>query len=265
MAPPPVVPGPAAQPLNPSALLAARDHRPWPLPTEPWALAMSWQDLLFAHWPIDPAAPRARLPAGLTLDTFDGQAWLGIVPFRMSGVRPRGQPALPWLGAFAELNVRTYVRLGEKPGVFFFSLDAANPLAVAVARTWYHLPYFRARMACRARGEAIDYVSRRTHGGAPPAEFRASYRPVAPARPAAPGSLEHWLAERYCLYAVDPRGALYRGEVHHRPWPLQAAEASFAVDTLAASHRLTPRPVSPLLHFSRRLDVLAWSPRRVAP
>src|SRR5262245_21709039 len=164
-------------------------HRPWPLPSGPWVMAQVWQDLLFAHWPIETAALRALVPASLALDTFDGRAWLGVVPFRMSGVRLRATPALPWLSAFAELNVRTYVTAEGKPGVFFFSLDAANPVAVAAARRFFHLPYFRARMSCRPDGDGIHYASRRNHRGAPPAELRGSSRPLGPPARAAAARL----------------------------------------------------------------------------
>jgi len=115
-------------------------HRPWPLPERPWIMTQTWHDLLFAHWPVDKERLRAKLPPGIALDLFDGQAWLGVVPFRMSNVAPRGLPALPWVSAFPELNVRTYVTRDGKPGVYFFSLDAANPLAVQTARTLFHLP-----------------------------------------------------------------------------------------------------------------------------
>ena len=151
-------------------------HRPWPPPSRPWALSQRWHDLLFMHWPVEPRALAALVPAPLELQTFDGRAWLGIVPFRMSDVRLRGLPALPWLSAFPELNVRTYTSLDDKPGVYFFSLDASNPLAVWAARFFFHLPYFRARMAI-AGGAAYDYRSRRVHRGAPPAVFEASYAP----------------------------------------------------------------------------------------
>src|ERR1700687_6083754 len=121
-------------------------HRPWPLPARGWVMAGTWRDLLFAHWPVATTSLRPLVPARLRIDTFDGQAWLAVVPFRMSGVRLRGTPAMPWLSAFPELNVRTYVRCGAKPGVWFFSLDAGNPLAVGIARAWFHLPYYRAWM-----------------------------------------------------------------------------------------------------------------------
>jgi uncharacterized protein YqjF (DUF2071 family) len=227
-------------------------------------MRMTWHDLLFAHWPVAPEVLRARIPSGLQLDTIQGSAWLAVVPFRMSGVTPRGVPALPWLSAFPELNVRTYVTVGDKPGVYFFSLDAGNPVAVAVARRCFHLPYFRARMAAEEEGAGIRYRSERTHRGAPDAQFEGSYQPVGDALRAQPGSLEHWLTERYCLYAVDPRGQVFRGEIHHSPWPLQPAEAEIRVETMARSHGILLPGTRPLLHFARRLEVVAWAPEGVA-
>jgi len=159
-------------------------HRPWPLPSRPWIMAQSWHDLLFAHWPIDSTLLRGHIPAELEIDTFERQAWIAVVPFRMSGVRLRLTPALPLLSAFAELNVRTYVVADKKPGVWFFSLDAQNPVAVAAARAWFHLPYFRARMCCEDREGWIHYASDRTHRGANPAVLHTKYRPTGkPSRP----------------------------------------------------------------------------------
>lgn len=235
------------------------EHRPWPLPSTPWVMAQVWHDLIFAHWPIPAAQMAALLPPGLVLDTWEGEAWVAVVPFRMSGVRPRLLPPLPWLSAFPELNVRTYVRMGDKAGVYFFSLDAANPVAVALARTLYHLPYLRAAMSCEGDGDGIRYRSRRTHTGAPPAELRASYRPVSPIYQATPGTLEAWLVERYCLYSVDRRGRIYRGEIQHAPWPLQKAEADFETNGMAQAPGLDLPDTPPLLHFARRLDVVAWA------
>ena len=240
------------------------DHRPWPLPSQPWVMAQVWHDLLFAHWPIPAAQMAALLPPGLTLDTWEGEAWVAVVPFRMSGVRPRFFPAVPWLSAFPELNVRTYVRVGDKPGVYFFSLDAANPVAVAVARALFHLPYFRAQMDCQAEGQAIRYKSRRTHNGAAPGELGGSYGPTGPVYTVTPGSLEAWLVERYCLYSVDRRGRIFRGEIHHAPWPIQKAEAEFARNSMAQAAGIALPDIPPLLHFARRLDVVAWAIQQVA-
>jgi hypothetical protein len=238
-------------------------HRPWPVPRAPWTMKQVWHDLLFAHWPISVEAMRAAVPSRLELDTFEGRAWLGIVPFRMSGVRPRRLPPVPRLSAFPELNVRTYVTWEGKAEVHFFSLDARNPLAVAIARAWFHLPYFRARMKCESDGNEIRYASVRTHSGAPSADLAVSYRPIGEPFLASPGTLEHWLTERYCLYASVPDGRTWRADIHHPPWPLQAAEARFERNTMGRAHgfELPDRP--PLLHFARRQDVVVWNPVRI--
>ena len=244
-------------------------HRPWPLPDRPWFMFQGWHDLLFAHWPVPQESLAPGLPRGLSLDTFQGQAWISLVPFRMTRVRPRGLPPLPWLSSFPELNLRTYVvareEATEKPGVWFFSLDAANPVAVAVARWLFHLPYFRARMACVPEGEAVRYWSQRTHRSAPPAVFQARYGPSGPVYRTQPGSLEEWLTERYCLYAADGQGRLYRTEIHHAPWPVQPAWAEIQVNSVAQAAGIPLPETPPLLQFARRLDVVAWPPERIFP
>lgn len=238
-------------------------HRPWELPIRPWAMAQSWHDLLFAHWAVPAKTLRPRVPAKLEIDTYEGQAWLGVVPFRMSGVRLRGTPALPWLSAFPELNLRTYVTAGGKPGVWFFSLDAANRAAVAIARAWFHLPYFRARMSCVERDGWIEYKSIRTHRGAACGAFSGRYRAIGEATVAQPGSLEHFLTERYCLYAADGKGRILRGEIHHARWRLQAAEAELTSNTMPEADGINLPQAKPLLHFSKRQDMVAWAPRRI--
>jgi uncharacterized protein YqjF (DUF2071 family) len=233
------------------------------MPRTPWVMRQRWEDLLFAHWTCSRETLRALIPAPLEIDTFESDAWLGVVPFRMSGVGLRGLPGLPGARAFAELNVRTYVRHGDKPGVWFFSLDAASPLAVSMARAWFHLPYYRAEMHVSASGEAVRYSSGRTHAGAPDAAFDARYGPTGPVALAAPGSLEHWLTERYCLYAGARDGRLWRGEIHHAPWPLQPAHAQISLNTMSQAARIELSTAPPLLHFARRLDVRLWAPSRL--
>lgn len=224
---------------------------------------MRWHDLLFMHWPLPPAALRPLIPESLELETYGGAAWLGVVPFRMSRVGPRLARRLPWVSAFPELNVRTYVASEGKAGVWFFSLDAANPLAVRAARRCFHLPYYDARMSCSERDGWIDYRSRRTHRGAAPGEFAGRYRPVGPEYRSTAGELDHWLTERYCLYSAAKDGQLFRGEIHHAPWPLQAAEAEVEVNTVAAQAGIELPDAPPLLHFARFLDVVAWGLERV--
>jgi uncharacterized protein YqjF (DUF2071 family) len=246
------------------AILEQTAHRPWPMPASPWVMTQSWHDLLFAHWPIDAATLASNLPPALELDRFDGKAWLGIVPFHMTNVAPRAVPALPWVSAFPELNVRTYVRVGGKPGVYFFSLDAGNALAVAVARGLFNLPYHQASMDVASVGDTIRYRSRRAEDAGPSAWFAADYQPTGPVRTASPGTLEHFLTERYCLYTVGSGGAPRRVDIHHPPWPLQDATATIRCNTMAAASGLALPDQLPLLHFAKRQDVVAWLPAPAA-
>ena len=222
-------------------------------------MAQTWHDLLFAHWPVAPKALRPLVPAQLSLDTFDGQCWVGVVPFHMSGVRSRALPALPGLSRFPELNVRTYVSLEGKPGVYFFSLDAANLPAVWAARRFYHLPYFHSRMSAEFDGPWIRYDARRYQGQA---EFRGKYRSVGEVRLREKGTLEHWLTERYCLYTVDS-SQVHRAEIHHQPWPLQDAEAEIEINSMALAAGIVLPEDRPLLHFARKLEVLIWPLKKV--
>ena len=239
------------------------DHRPWPLPEGPWIQAQTWNDLLFAHWPVARDDLREKIPPGMELDTFEGEAWLGITPFWMSGVRMRGLPPVPLASQFPELNVRTYVRVDGKPGIFFFSLDAGNALAVTAARSFFFLPYFNARMSVQKEGNRVYYSSSRTDNRGAAAEFTGSYEPTSDVYAALPGTLDHWLTERYCLYTMDPQGYLCRGNIHHFPWPLQLAEAEISKNTMAAASeiRLTDRP--PLLHYAHQLETLIGPLERI--
>jgi uncharacterized protein len=238
-------------------ILGATDHRPYPLPEGRVRGTMSWHDLSFMHYRVSASELRALVPARLELDLWEGQAWVGVVPFFMSHVGVPGFNQVPWLSAFEELNVRTYVTRGGKAGVYFFSLDAACWPAVLGARAGFRLPYYWAHMQRVRCGAEVSFRSQRLVG--PPARFEARYRPTSGVRRAARGSFEHWLTERYCLYTVARDGSPLRCDVHHPPWPLQDAEADIvALDmTVASGLRLLGPPV---LHFASRIDVLAWLP-----
>jgi uncharacterized protein len=239
----------------------AASNRTWPAPDEPAMMEQTWNDLLFAHWALAPDRVRPLVPAQLPLDTRDGMAWVAVTPFRMTGVRWRGLPPVPGASAFPELNLRTYVRVGDKPGVYFFSLDAGNPLAVAAARLFLGLPYYWARMRSEPFGAGFSYSSERGTEGRDPVVFRAYYEPDEKVFVAIPGTLEHWLIERYCLYTVRD-GRVDRLEIDHDPWPLQHAHARIERNELPAAAGLALDGGSPdLLHFARRLDVRAWRPR----
>jgi uncharacterized protein YqjF (DUF2071 family) len=229
------------------------EHRPWPLPRRGWVMGQTWEDLLFAHWRVPLEAVRAHVPAELEVELRDGSAWLGITPFRLTGLRARGTLPLPRVSSFLEVNVRTYVRAADgKPGIWFFSLDASSRLAVEAARRAYKLPYFHARMSATRRGEWIDYECARIEERG--RVFSGRYRPVGAVFNAEPDSLEWFLTERYCLYTTDERGVVQRAEIHHEPWPLQPAEAEIELTTIS--------PIeldgAPLCHFSRRQDAVIW-------
>jgi uncharacterized protein YqjF (DUF2071 family) len=226
-------------------------------------MGQTWNHLLFAHWQLEPAVLEPLIPSPLQLDQYEGNAWLGVTPFLLTGARGRGMPPLPWLSRFPELNVRTYVEFAGKPGIYFFSLDAGRRAAVAAARRGYRLPYFHADMCVERRGEEIRYRSTRIDGSGPEAELRATYRPTGSRLPREKGSLERWLAERYCVYVVDQRRRVLRGDIHHRPWPLQPATAKINVNTMVRPLGLQLEG-SPLLHYSVRQDTLIWSLEPVA-
>jgi uncharacterized protein len=228
-------------------------------------MRMRWRDLLFAHWIVDEAALRPLIPAPLEIDTFEGRAYVGIVPFGMEDVSPRGLPAVPYLSAFPEVNVRTYVRHRERDGVWFFSLDAGRRMAVEGARLGFHLPYFHARMSIERDGDTVAYRSSRRDRRGRPGELDVRYRPTGPAQPAPAGSLDRWLTDRLRLFAAGRQGRVSSGSIFHAPWPLRPAEAEFRVETLSAADGIAL--VGPPVHlaFADRLDVRAWWPRPVDP
>ncbi len=238
--------------------LAHTAHRPWPMPTKPWAWRQSWRNLLFAHWPVDPSLLSPLIPPQLKLQEFDGTAWLGVVPFEMAGVMRRPLPDLPGISAFPEINVRTYVEFDGRPGVWFLSLDAANRLAVFGARQLFHLPYYFAAMDVSVDDEnVVTYFTKRA--GDTPASFSARYWPTGPVRLTDPGTLDHWLTERYCLYTLNRRGRLFSAEVHHPQWPLRQALLTLRENTMAVPFGIELPEAPTLLHYSKRVDVVVWN------
>lgn len=244
-----------------SKILENVSHRPWPLPDRAWVMHMSWERLAFLHWRADPDLIRRQLPYGLDLDCFDGSAWIGVVPFRMNHVRGHWLPEIPPTNRFLELNLRTYVTRDDKPGVWFFSLDAESRLAVRGARTLFHLPYFDADM--KASNEfPVDYRSVRTHAKAMAGGFDATYEPVGDEFQSQPGTLERWLTERYCLYAADDVGGIWRGEVHHAPWPLRPGKVEIRSNTLGDLPGIPMGGEPESVLCAKRIDVLGWALER---
>ncbi|MFB5760891.1 YqjF family protein [Paenibacillus medicaginis] len=245
-------------------IIRCRDHRPFELPEDPWVMKQVWNKLLLAHWPVRQEELLPCIPDGLELDLWEGEAWLSLIPFYITGLRLRGTPPVLWLSRFAELNVRTYVTCGGKPGIFFFSLDAERRLAVETARL-LHLPYMYARMFVGRENDWITYRSERRDRRGRPAVFEALYRPAGGEKfTAQPGTLLYWLTERYRLYAADGAGKLYAGDIHHIPWELQEAELRIRRNTMAEAHGIYPRSQQPaLISFAERQETLFWPIRRL--
>jgi uncharacterized protein YqjF (DUF2071 family) len=224
------------------------------VPEDPWTSAQTWVDLAFLHWRVDDAALRRLVPDSVELHTFDGTAWIGVVPFLLTGLRVRGLPPIPGLSTFPELNVRTYVIRDDKPGIWFFSLDAASTWFVEAAKKLYRLPYNRARMRCERTGDHVEYDSSRAG-----ASFAARYRGEGDLFHARPGSLEHYLTERYCLYTEDG-GRAYRADIHHPPWDLQRGQATVVENTMSPLPLLDEEPH---VLFAPRQDVVVWPLREL--
>jgi uncharacterized protein len=220
-------------------------------------MRQNWGKLLFMHWAVDEQLLAPLIPSQLSIDTFDGKAWIGVVPFTMWGIRASFLPPIPGTSAFHELNVRTYVHYRGVPGVWFFSLDAANRLAVWGARKFYHLPYFNARMALEQEGKQIDYSSTRIDERGAPAEFRATWTIGEPLPRSEPESLEFFLTERYCLYAFHGE-RVSRSRIFHQPWPLQRATVQSTQSTMISSLGILQPETEPLLHYAESLAVDIW-------
>jgi uncharacterized protein len=219
-------------------------------------MEQGWYRLLFAHWSLPATQLRALVPGKLEIDTFDGDAWISLTPFEVC-MRPRGLSSLGELWSFPELNCRTYVRYGGIPGIYFFSLDAGSRLAVIGAHLFYRLPYFHSKMQVDTVNSEIHYrCNRRTSS----ASFLASYKPVSTASPAVQGTLEHWLVERYCLYAVAGEHVL-RGEIHHLPWELQDVTANIYQNTITSTAGVLLTGSPALMQYAERQEVLIWPPR----
>lgn len=238
------------------------DRHPVSPPRGPWVMVQRWHQLLFAHWRCPISDLRPLIPTPLEIESFDGSAWIGVIPFYMSGVRMRATPPVPTAHAFEELNVRTYVTLDGRPGVWFFSLDAASSLAVIGARVGIRLPYFRASMRMSRDGDAVTFESDRWSFARRAASFHGVYQPVGPAKSPAPGTLEHFLTERYSLYASDGK-RIWRGDIVHPRWNLQPADAHIERNSMIAAAGVGAVDHDPLLHFAAFQDVRLWWPLRV--
>ena len=238
-------------------------------PDQPVLMHQNWHHLLFLHWEIPPAELQRLIPPELTIDTFDGKAYVGLVPFTLTGVSPVMTPPLPWISDFHEVNVRTYVhRNGRDPGLWFFSLDASSAIAVAAARAAYKLPYFHSTIELTASTDVIprvDFTSQRNDPqGTMPANSRISYQPMdGIVTHASPGTIEHFLIERYILYTTDSDHRLHRARVHHEPYPVQRADLFDLDETLIWAAGIKRSEVIPMRHYAREVNVKIYPLERL--
>jgi uncharacterized protein YqjF (DUF2071 family) len=237
-------------------------------PDQQVVMYQDWHHLLFLHWEIPPAELQALIPSQLTVDLFEGKAYVGLIPFTLTGVRPMLLPPLPGVSAFHEVNVRTYVHhQGRDPGVWFFSLDASSSLAVEAARLAYKLPYFHASIDFMPSDDPLPQINFSAHRSDPrgpsPAHAHLRYAPVeGPAAPATPGTIEHFLIERYVLYSTDSDHQLHRARVHHQPYPVQRAEMANLDETLVWAANVRRSTTAPLRHYAREVNVKVYALER---
>lgn len=239
------------------------DHRPFPLPEGKWVMRQIWHDLLFVHWPVKPERIVPHIPDGLRLDLWQDMAWITLSPFHIARLHMRGLPPLPFARSFCELNLRTYVTSDKKPGVYFFSLDASNRLAVEVARL-AGLPYLNAVIRLEREEEKFHYTCQRTDSRGSSAEFTGTYYPTGrEIFHAAPDTLLYWLTERYRLYFISKGiGATMAIDIHHRAWPLQPAALTIDKNTMFDSLGIPLPDEAPIATYSKAMDVLIWPIRK---
>ncbi|MBT2644060.1 DUF2071 domain-containing protein [Bacillus sp. ISL-41] len=239
--------------------LLVQSHRPYPLPDMNWVMTQEWHHTLFVHWPVPAASLREHVPKELEVDTFDGSAWIGIVPFQVKNTRGKFTPAIPFFSYYLEVNVRTYVKYGPRTGVYFFSLDADHLLAVLGAKAIFGLNYKQANISFQEK-KHFEMSSRRVQAAVGNAKMELRYVPETQVFFASPGTLEHWLTERYCLWTK--RGSkLIRGDIHHTKWELQRAQAEISHEMLIPFVQQEFLTKQPLLHYSKYKKAFFWPPK----
>ncbi|MFC5541612.1 MAG: DUF2071 domain-containing protein [Bacilli bacterium] len=219
----------------------------------PWLMKQTWSDILFLHYPVKKEVLELHLPPNLELDTYEGTGWVTIVPYMMKASGFRGLPSIPMGAGIPGINVRTYVKAGEKPGIYFFKLAIRNRLAAIAAKSFFQLPYLYMDISLRRTGETVCFESR-----AHPIPLVCEYRVQSPASPVEKGSLGEWLLERYCFYTTGPKGKLLRGDIFHESWIIQNIDLIGMENNIFSTFRLNPQSFRPVIHYSKQLNVHFW-------
>lgn len=235
-------------------------HRPYPLPSSKWIMRQNWRNVLFLHWPVELRSLRLFIPSALEIDTFDGVAWLGVVLLETVGTYARGLPFVSIAPTFQGVNVRTYVRYKNKPGLYFLSLDANHWSTYTVARKWFRLPYYPAQITIEEKERGFDFQSTRKGTRV---SFEGSHTPIRGSKTTEKGTLEHWLTERYCQYSTMNDRDMYSSEILHAPWSLQPVNVEIRKNTLFLPYHLNFLNLDPISHFSTGVDALMWNIKKV--
>ncbi len=222
----------------------------------------TWEKLLFLHWPVSPSTLRPFIPKPLEIDTYGGEAWIGITPFTVSNLKLTGLPLIPGTHSFHELNVRTYVFLDGIPGVWFFTLEASKLIPTLAARTFFALNYRKANIRFRRGSDILSFKSERVDNETVDANFEAKWRPRGKLPSPAVDSLEFFLVERYCLFAAE-ENRIFSSQIYHSPWALRSAELLTFETTLFESLGLSAPSMLPLTHYADKQEVDIWAPQRI--
>ncbi|RKQ34758.1 YqjF family protein [Oceanobacillus halophilus] len=243
-------------------ILNVTDHRPFPFPSKHWMMKQKWKNISFLHWPLSESQLRPFIPKQLTIDTYHGQAWVGMVIFEMESIHLRGIPKYSITPNFSEVNVRTYVTYNGVPGIYFLSIDVDNWASVTLAKRWYHLPYHSANISIEKSHESYHYESIR-HGQSQ-IKGEGMIHPLPESYIADKDSLDYWLMERYRLYSINKKQSLYKADIHHKPWSLQKAETTIHRNTILSELTIGLDAFFPAVsHFSSGLDTLFWNIKRL--
>ncbi|MBW8348799.1 DUF2071 domain-containing protein [Bacillus sp. IITD106] len=242
-------------------VLQKTEHRPYPLPSKYWIMRQKWRDVLFMHLPIKPEKLQPYIPSAIEIDTFDGYAWLGVVVFKIDGIYPRGFPPVSIRPAFPEINLRTYVRCNDKPGIYFLSLDVDDWTSYTLAKRWLHVPYHPAKISIQKKKQSYQFESIRNRNNQ--IICKGSYTPLSGIYYPENMTLDHWLTERYCFFSNDIKSNIYCLDIHHTPWPLQKAVSDIYTNKLFSPFHFDLTDGTPIFHYSKGVDALVWNIKKL--
>ncbi|MBS4202106.1 DUF2071 domain-containing protein [Bacillus sp. FJAT-49732] len=244
-------------------VLQETNHRPYPIPSKKWIMRQKWSNVFFMHWPIQPELLQPYIPSSIEVDTYDGFAWLGVIIFNIDGIYLRGFPPVSFRPAFPEINLRTYVKCDNKPGIYFLSLDVDDWTSYTLAKRWLNVPYHPAKISIQKNVDTFHYESLRMGSSNTPIVCKGSFTPQSNIFHPNSDTIDHWLSERYCFFSNDQRSNMYCLDIHHHPWPLQKADAVIKKNDLFKPFSFHLEDEKPILHFSQGVEALIWNIKKL--